>query len=497
MRKRSQVEEQKAFVVPHDTLNESIVITAAITGDAKTRDRLLSRFQVDHFIDEENRAIWSGLLEIKRRALVFSVDTLREVVGDRVNYGIVDVLFAADLPANIAYHEEKLLWDRQRVTAARGPLSSLLWALSDTTEAPERVLALARSIVEALEAGASSRQLIYTPEAIVSETMNEIRRRMRGEAIYPFGIDGIDKFESGEQRMVPGTAPGGITIVTGLSGSAKSTLCANIALAQMSLKRKTLYGAWEVLAPMTLETMACIHLGWNRHDLLDPNGAVRRDAPLTPERLREFEEAAHRIAQYVVFVRNPFRRSSGANKVRMDNNLEVVQQIISDSGCNLAIFDLWSRCLSSRKPEDEEEALFRQQAIAAEEGVHCILAHQQRLKDLETRMDKRPSREGIKGSGAYVEVADNMIGAHRPAQWKNIADDRVELFILKQRFGRWPLGIEMDWDPDSGRISGGRSIEYDQFAETSMGMEGGALRSFADRKMTASNGGSRGQKRRA
>src|ERR1019366_7752592 len=191
-----------------------------------------------------------GLLEIKHRALVFGVDTLREVVGDRVNYEILDVLFQAELPVNVAYHEEKLLWDRQRVTAARGPLSSLLGALQDTTEAPERVLALARGIVEALEAGASSRQLIYTPEAIVAETMNEIRRRMRGEAIYPFGIDGLDKFENGEQRMVPGTAPGGITIVTGLSGSAKSTLCANIALAQMDLKRKTLYGAWEIQAPM-------------------------------------------------------------------------------------------------------------------------------------------------------------------------------------------------------------------------------------------------------
>jgi hypothetical protein len=197
-KKRSQVEEPKSFVVPHDTLNEGIIITEAIVGDDETRRRLLTKFQVDHFIDKENRAIWGALLEMKNRALVFNRDTLREVVGARVNYGILDVLLDAERPQNLAYHEEKLGWDRQRVAAARGPLSSLLGALQDPTEAPERVLALARGIVADLERGQprdkapkSPSEILRTfqeaPRALLRTGLSPLDERVRGGAGLRFG----------------------------------------------------------------------------------------------------------------------------------------------------------------------------------------------------------------------------------------------------------------------------------------------------------------------
>ena len=83
--------------------------------------------------------------------------------------------------------------------------------------------------------------------------------------------------------------------------------------------------------------------------------------------------------------------------------------------------------------------LIRQQAMLNEMGVHGILAQQQRLKDIELRPDKRPTREGIKGSGAWTEVPDNIIGVHRPALWKPVPDNVLEVDILKQRV-RWGKG---------------------------------------------------------
>jgi hypothetical protein len=101
------------------------------------------------------------------------------------------------------------------------------------------------------------------------------------------------------------------------------------------------------------------------------------------------------------------------------------------------------------------------QAMTDKLGIHSVLAAQQRLKDIEQRPDKRPTREGVKGSGAWTEVADNMIGVHRPAHWKRVEDNTLEAIVLKQRYGMWPLAVELDLDPTRGTISGGRSVPYD------------------------------------
>jgi hypothetical protein len=187
--------------------------------------------------------------------------------------------------------------------------------------------------------------------------------------------------------------------------------------------------------------------------------------PKTPMRAMEqiqLEERMHLIHPWVRFMKNPFRQRG--TKRSNERNLDIMQEQIADSGCEVFIADLWKRCLVQTDPDDEEEALIRQQAMCEEMGVHAILVQQQRLKDIEARPDKRPTREGIKGSGAWVEVADNIIGVHRPALWKPVTDNVLEIDVLKQRYGKWPLAIEFDWDPDRGMVSGGRSVEYEMIA---------------------------------
>ena len=85
---------------------------------------------------------------------------------------------------------------------------------------------------------------------------------------------------------------------------------------------------------------------------------------------------------------------------------------------------------------------------------------EQRIKEIENRSDKRPTRSTILGSGAWVDIADTILGVHRPALWKSIEDNTVEIDILKQRFGKWPLAVEFDWDGDRCTFLNGRSIEY-------------------------------------
>jgi hypothetical protein len=168
----------------------------------------------------------------------------------------------------------------------------------------------------------------------------------------------------------------------------------------------------------------------------------------------------HKIARLITFFKNPFRRFRNEKKSN-DANLDLIQSILSDCACDVFIADLWRRCLVSIKPEHEEDALFRQQAMLEEMGIHGILVHQQRHKDVELRGDRRPTREGIKGSGAYLEITDTMMGTHREALYKDVEDDSLEAFILKQRVGKAPIGVSFDWNAERGSISGGKSIKYE------------------------------------
>lgn len=450
------------FTIAHDPTVEQVILAAALVAEPDVRDKLLARISVDCFFIEEYRAAWGALLEMKHRNLVYDPATLQRLAGDTVRIAHMTELqtLRPEVPTNLEQYIEWIHWDRKRTTVASGSLAGLLEALKDPRSPPERVRALARSIGQAFE-GFSDRQHIYDPTHLVAEMMGEIRNRVSGHAVYPFGIDGLDYYEGGARtrRMIPGAAPGLVTIVTGVTGSGKSTLTAHLALGQAAQGRQVLYGAWEVQAPMTLEILTVLRLGLSRTDLLDPSGAFERGR-LTHETIVRFEEEAHVIAQRVRFMKNPFRRNRG-ERMSNDANLDLVQSILADAGCHVFIADLWARCLVSRKPEDEEEALFRQQSMLEEMGIHGILVHQQRYKDIELRADKRPTREGLKGSGAYAETADNLFGTHRPAQWKKVDDVKLEILILKQRYAKWPLGIEFEWDGDKGSILGGRSIEYD------------------------------------
>jgi replicative DNA helicase len=460
MRKRSEARlpaREWEIAVPNDVVNEQVLL-AAMLVDEGTCDRILKAVPIDAFYAKEHRALVAALAEMRRRKLSYDPATLARIAGDSVDPRLVEQLGAArpDIPANLDAHVTWALWDQQRAQATRGPIAALLEAVQNPKELPERVRALARQVGHSFEGAAGRGRFLHDPKELVRDQMAKIRARAEGRASFPLGIPGLDLFEDGKPRLAIGAMPGKCTVVTALSGSGKTTLTANLALGLGRQRRRVLWGAWEVDGGMNLETMATISLGWSR-------SAVLR-GELSPEDLITFEERMHAIGKQVMFMRIPFRRNAGERNTNA-GNLDVVQAHVEESGCDIFIADLWTRCLADKRPEAEEEALFRQQAMLEETQVHGILLHQQRSKDIEQRPDKRPTREGIKGSSALLEVADTMIAPHLPALWKNIPDDKMEVFVLKQRFGKWPLGVELEWDGDRGSIAGGRSIPYNQPGE--------------------------------
>lgn len=437
--------------IPHDPFNEQVIIAAAIV-DESTRVDLCNRLKPDLFKGDGHAEIWETLLKLQRKGLDYSHATMRQIGGEDVDDAYLEELEETypKPPPNIRHHIDTLLWDSARITAVEGPLKSLLLELKDPTAEPSRIHALSKQIPLAFS-GHGTRQFMHDPNQLVRDMMSSIRDRRERRACYPYGLEGFDKYEDDTWRVIPGAAPGQLTVVTAVPGSFKSTVTAIIALEQARMKRKVLYGAWEMQSPVTLELLTIMSLGWSRYTV--------SVGELSDRQLKKFEKRAMRISQYVKFWKLPFGREPGKRWTN-EHALDEIHGYIADSGCDFAVFDLWKRCLVDTRPDQEEQALVRMQMILDETQVHGVLCQQQRHKDVEKRDNKKPTREGIKGSGAWTEVADTIIGVYNPALFMTMPPDTLELILLKQRYAKWPLSVEFDLDADKGKLTNGRSVDY-------------------------------------
>jgi len=456
-RKRSEANEAPKDVVrvPIDPINEQVIIAAACCSK-EAADALLPAYPPDFFFAKGHARMWEVLRAMHAQKLYYDPATVAQMSG-----GDVDVKYLEELvrerpapPPNLRHHVGNLRWDRARVEATRGPLSALHEALKDVTSKPDRVRALSRQLADALD-GYGSDGYLRSGAAIAREHAAELERRRAGEACFPYGIPGLDVYtegvKQGQPRMVPGAAPKKTTLFTGVSGSCKSTMAAFVALAQAGMRRRVLFGSWEEEEAISLELIACIDLGYSRADI----SAGRFNADDQRQILQRMEE----LGEFIQFFVLPFGRARGERQYN-DKALDLVHQVVADARADIFIADLMRRALKETDPDDEEQALFRLQQMGKELNVHQLWLHQQRLKDVEARTDRRPTREGMKGSSAWVEVPDSIIGFHRPALWKSVPDDRLEMIILKQRRGAWPQAIEFDWDPEYVTVENGRTIDY-------------------------------------
>lgn len=461
-RRKARAEKKADEVrIPYDPVNESVVIAAALV-DRGVRKKLVALFPVPDFFNAKGHAeIWEVVVEMQRLGLDYDPATVRSIAGSKVDTDYLDQLVRdrPEVPPNLKHHVEGLRWDHVRVEAVRGPITALLELVRDPLSDPEKVKAIAVTVGTAFRTSAT---LVRDPVQLVREQSEAIEKRRRGEACFAYGVEGLDRYTdgeldengrdvAGEWRIKPGAAPGQFTLLTGMSGSGKTTLTTAIALHQADSGRRVTFGAWEQGDGMTLELCAIQSKGFSRSAFT--TGDI--DDATFDEHRREME----RIAQRMRFFNIPFGVKRG-EKILNDRNIDLIHSYIEETAADVFVADLLRRAFRQFDPDEEEAALYRLQAIAQTTKCHIIAVHQLRLKDLENRSDKRPTREGIKGSAAWVEVPDTILATHRNALFKSVPNDTVEIICLKQRHGLWPWAVEFDWDGERGRISNGRGIDY-------------------------------------
>ncbi len=463
-------EEKKQTIDVKISSTTEVIILVAAALDERVRKKL-AYLSNDHFRWGNNAKIWAGVLELERRGLEYSRDTMESLIGaedaDTLATYISD---RPTVPKNLGHHIELLVWDKKRHDVATGALPELIESIRDPQTDPGQTQKLAKQVSEQLAGG--TLKYLRDARSVAAEHDIVIGERITGRAIYTYGLDGLDKYGpedyrvdrvgdrialAGKARCIPGPSPGTITVNVGVSKSGKTTAVIAMTSHWSKEKRKVLWGAWENTPGPSLETVALYDMGVSREQY--KSGDINQtDRRILREKMESYQDT-------IRFFDLPFGKERGQKLDRFerggfnDRHLDLIHQYVEDSGCEIFVADLFRKALVELKPEDEERALNRMQAIAAATKCHFFLVHQLRFKDIEQRADKRPTREGIKGAGAWVEVADTILAWYKPSMYGG-PEHKVECHLLAQRHavGEGQV-IEFDTDLDYGVIENGHTIQ--------------------------------------
>lgn len=463
--------EPDAIDVHFDILNEQAVIASGLQMSVVDRLKVVRYVTADLFHGENHKEAWGVVQQMAESEIVWDDQALSIACPDReLSKYLQSITESCGVAKNLSRHIDRLKWDAARMKAASGPVPAFLDRFKSTSSRPEDVLEAARQVVQCFD-GHGDTSAMPAPGTTAEEQAVEIRLRMAGQANYPCGIRDLDYREDGSPRLVPGFAPANTTFITGVSGSGKSTLVAMIAYGLWKHNRKILYGAWEPGLGKVLELMACWEADIDRTQLKLGSEALR-NGTITEQDIKRHAEAMREIEQGVRLLRNPFRQGrvqeeqgkrGFGKRDTTERRIDVLARYIEQSGCDVFIADLLRRAFTKfGDPSDEELALYQIQDIKDQLGVHIIGLHQQLIKgaNVDKSKDHRPTTGGIKGSGGWFEVADLILGVHREYLYKNVEDNRMEIHIMKQRDGKWPIAIEFEYDSDRALLGKGREFDY-------------------------------------
>lgn len=436
-----------------DVVGEQAVLGAALV-DAEVRKHVVRRLSPDLFLAPQHRAIALALRECENRALEPTPQALA-AHGQSDEWGGDDYLRlvreAASPRANLRAHVRALEWDAARFRVLTGSHAALTDALCDPKAEPERVQAAARAVLSGVD-GHGGRRFLRDPKLLAKTWRMELSIRRAGGGFVSTGYDALDSL------LAEGFAPGRLTVLPGLSGVGKSVCAYNLALRAALAGRRVLYGSWEVGSVSALNSMVAAKTGI-------PLRKIIRADTMTSDESEIAGKAVEWICSRIRFMDNPFfQRRSGGDRERPSNerNLDLLEGYVAEAGCELVFFDLWERMLAMRDPErDVAPALYRTHAMAEEYGFHAFILQQIRLKDVERRTDQRPTREGIKGTSAYVDVADVILGLHEPPVEESEGQS-LDAICLKQRAGgRDCWAVRFPYDKDLRLLGECVQVPYD------------------------------------
>lgn len=441
--------QREEFV--YDSTNERLIIEAAIGADKKARGVLVRTVSPDEMLLPDHSLMWRALRVMVDQNLDYDPQVMRQLIKDEGGHVeleyVTGIEEGAVVPANLEYHLSRLKVDSTRARILDGAVPVLLRDLKNPKASVNDMRASAMAVLRALDGAETGRRFMHRPAEMAREYKAELAARRVAGNFYPTGFAALDA------KMTEGAAPQRTALIVGLSNSGKSTFTGSFAMSLAEQGRKVLYGCWEMTSKSMMDVMVAaktrVPLEKIVQGTYDDAEAVR------------IERAVDYITKRIIFMDNPFFAELRRGQKRSnERSLDLLEGYVAESGCDVLVMDLWERMLTDLSPEGVTMALYAQQDMHVRYNLYGVIVHQLRLKDVEQRRDKRPTREGIKGTSAYVEVPDQVFGVHREAQFKDVVDDSMEIINLKQRKGKAFWAVRFDWRGDLALVTGGVETPY-------------------------------------
>src|SRR6185295_280666 len=112
-------EGDNAVTIPVDTINEQIVIAAALV-DETIRSSVVLKEPADRFADSDHGLIWDGMRQVMQRGQGFDLQQLHTLISGKVKLDYLRQLTERypKAPVNMAHHISQLRWDHARREAS-------------------------------------------------------------------------------------------------------------------------------------------------------------------------------------------------------------------------------------------------------------------------------------------------------------------------------------------------------------------------------------------
>lgn len=437
-------------IVKFAPTHEQIVLGSMIR-DRSIREELVIQLSSSDFYAPNHRLIFAALNELTNKQLDFTYGTFRTFLPENKDWGgdeYLDKLAAMHSEENLQYHIHRMKWDKSRNLILGHDISELEVILRDPRSEPDEAKRVLTEINGYLDEVDEESDFIQGPGAAATYQAR-IYARESGHHIRTSGYLALDK------KLTNPFAPGLITIIAATPSIGKTTFCLNMAMRQ-SKRWKVGYLAWESGDVAATDTLCSCALDIPLEKIIKfPQRRSREEK----EKMDEYIEQLFDPSAPLSFLKQPPDSIIKGKSPWAVNEavIDWVETKIKKWNRDIIYWDLFEILLPDTSPGAITWAVKRIIKIAKETNTHIVLLQQINLKLTEKLMDKRPTRNLVKGAGIYVEAADFLFCLYREGVYNpRITDDTFEVYCLKQRQGVWPFRIVFDWNGICCRISGGQ-----------------------------------------
>lgn len=427
----------KAKVIHFNVENEQIILSQMIKI-IKVRRILVKDLSEETFIGKKHKVIFNTLAELTERNLEFNEDTFNQLsTGEYGGFEYIRKLQDLfDENENLEFHLERLKADSVKHKIKTDEISSFEELLENPVsgfeELKEQILKI-NDLVNIM----SSTTKIMKGEDLLKKYQADLRIRQIDGIFVPTGIEELDAYLS------EGFAKRKITVLAARPSMGKSTYVSNIIDKQRDMKKKVL------VLPLETQSISVLDAMISRRTRIPLERLIKHPKLLTYEEKKQINKAAQDILLdgYLHWIDDRTITLNGLIPYLESGNYDLV---VIDLFDKLADVETDQKVLTKKLNEV--------QILAQTYNVHFLLVSQiRRFAQMGKRgndsVEKKPTLEMLKNSGAFEEVADTIVALYRKKYYfPDESDDILEQIILKQRRGVLNISVYNEFDGGTATV---------------------------------------------